>query len=172
MCTLAWRTSRVAAIPSFSGIETSISTTSGLSWSARRTPSNPSAAWPQSSQSGNDSRIVCTPRRTKAWSSTIKTRGMDLEPAVDERDLHTVIHNPTQFPLGVEPAWLPPVAKTCSFHRGKGLSLDDLILDGVSHQFADGVYLQLAHDVGAVSLCGFDADPQCRSHFFAAFPLC
>jgi hypothetical protein len=49
--------------------------------------------------------------------------------------------------------------------------LDNLIANRVTHQFADGMYLKLAHDVGAVGFGGLDADTQGGGHFLAAFPL-
>src|SRR5690349_15286871 len=55
------------------GILTSMRTTSGLSSSARATPSAPSAASPTTSMSSCTSRKVRRPRRTTWWSSTTST---------------------------------------------------------------------------------------------------
>ena len=41
------------------------------------------------------------------------------------------------------------------FVAGDALRLDDLIPHGVAHKLADGVQLQFAHNVGAVSFGGF-----------------
>lgn len=45
---------------------------------------------------------------------------------------------------------------------------DDLIAHGVSHQLAHGMYLELAHDVGAVGFRGFHADAKNGGHLLAA----
>src|SRR6266849_7547455 len=54
--------------------------------------------------------------------------------------------------------------------KGQGsLSLNDLILDGVSDHFTDGMKLQFAHDVSAVGFRGFYADAESDGNFLAAF---
>ena len=50
-------------------------------------------------------------------------------------------------------------------------SFDDLIANRVAHEFAYRVDLQFSHDVGAMSLGGFNADPEERRRFFAASAL-
>src|ERR1700694_5969702 len=65
---------RVASMPSTPGIRTSIRTTSGRSVRTASIAADPSPASPTTSRSGCASRIMRKPARTKAWSSTIKTR--------------------------------------------------------------------------------------------------
>ena len=38
--------------------------------------------------------------------------------------------------------------------------MDDLVADGVADDVGGGVEVELAHEVGAVGLCGLDADAQ------------
>src|SRR5690242_11669522 len=48
------------------------------------------------------------------------------------------------------------------------LGLYDIVADGVANQFADGMTIETPHDVGAVSLGGFDAQIQGRRDLLAA----
>ena len=66
--------SAVAAMPSMPGISRSMTTTSGSSAAAMSSAAAPSAASPTTSRSSCRSRKSRMPRRTIAWSSTIRTR--------------------------------------------------------------------------------------------------
>lgn len=66
--------SRVASMPSSTGIRTSITTTSGESRSARSIAARPSPHSPTTSMSGCASMIVAKPVRISAWSSHTSTR--------------------------------------------------------------------------------------------------
>lgn len=46
--------------------------------------------------------------------------------------------------------------------------LDHVVFDGEAHQLADRMRSELAHDIGAVCFCGFDADSEGARYFFAA----
>src|SRR5215469_10059025 len=138
------------------GIETSISTTSGLSFSISWTPSQPVAASPHSSHSGNPSRMFCTPRLTNGWSSTINTRDI-CEAPWEEGERPDDLLNLARSKWTLN--WL-------GFTLRRGLrvsfrersSLYNLILNRISHQFAHRVNFELAHDVGAMCFCGLHAD--------------
>jgi len=39
------------------------------------------------------------------------------------------------------------------------------VSDGVSHELADGVHFQFAHDIGSMRFCCFDADAQSDGDF-------
>ena len=52
------------------------------------------------------------------------------------------------------------------------LGLDDLIAESVANYFRNGVTVQSAHEIGAVSLRGLDRDLQQRSNFFSAKTFC
>src|SRR5690348_67630 len=58
-----------------------------------------------------------------------------------------------------------------STYPGGASALDDAVANGVADQIADGVEIQLGHDVRPVRLHGFDADIQCVGHFFVGFSL-
>ncbi len=65
--------SRVAAMPSITGILMSMSTTSGTAFLATATASAPSAASPSTARSGSESISSRKPARTMAWSSATTT---------------------------------------------------------------------------------------------------
>src|SRR5579864_1379637 len=52
-----------------------------------------------------------------------------------------------------------------------GSWFNDLITHGVAHQLAEGMQVQLAHDVAAMCFHGLNADIQGRSDFFAPVTL-
>ena len=52
------------------------------------------------------------------------------------------------------------------------LGLDDLIAQSVADYFGNGVTVQSAHEIGAMSLRGLDRDLQQRSNFFGAKTFC
>jgi hypothetical protein len=52
------------------------------------------------------------------------------------------------------------------------LGLDDLVAQSVADYFGNGVTVQSAHEIGAMSLRGLDRDLQQRSNFFSAKTFC
>jgi len=52
------------------------------------------------------------------------------------------------------------------------LSLNDLVANRVSYDFAHRVAIELAHDVGPVCFGRFHTEIERNGHFFAAFSLC
>src|SRR5436190_2038286 len=74
------RIAAVALMPSHPGISRSIRTRSGRSSCASSTAWSPSAASPTTSRSSVRPRKPCSPRRTTAWSSAMRTR-MFIGPA-------------------------------------------------------------------------------------------
>jgi hypothetical protein len=75
----------VAVSPSMPGIRTSISTTSGLTRSARASAAAPSAASPTTHRSGSASTMAAKPARTTGWSSTTITRMTTVPPPYSPR---------------------------------------------------------------------------------------
>jgi len=49
------------------------------------------------------------------------------------------------------------------------LRLDNIIADGISHQFADGMAVQPPHDIRAMRFSGLHTQTQSHCHFLAAF---
>jgi hypothetical protein len=49
------------------------------------------------------------------------------------------------------------------------LDLDDVVLDGVNHQVANGMQTELAHDIAAMSFHGLGAQVQEYGHFLRTF---
>src|ERR1700686_2344316 len=136
---------RVASSPLSTGMETSMIMISGFNVSASLMASWPFSASPQSSHSGNERRIPWTPRRITAWSSTTKTR--DINP-------------PRRFEGRGRPS------KFSSEHRPH-LSFNNLVSNGVAHELAHRVQLELAHDVGAMRLRSLYTNTESHRNFFA-----
>src|ERR1700693_1434321 len=87
-----------------------------------------------------------TPRRITAWSSTTRTRDMDP---------------PREFEGRGRPSK--------SSNAPNESSLNNLVSDGVAHQLAYRMQLELAHDVGTMRFRGLHADAESHRHFLAAF---
>lgn len=49
-----------------------------------------------------------------------------------------------------------------------GLCLNNFVADGVADKLADGAEIEFAHEVGAMSLGGLDADAEMLGHFLGA----
>src|SRR6266487_4236928 len=58
-----------------------------------------------------------------------------------------------------------------SLHVAFGLRLHDVIADRVAHEIADRAEMQLSHEVRAVRLDRFHADPECRRRLLVALPF-
>jgi hypothetical protein len=70
------------------------------------------------------------------------------------------------------PAWgdLVVVPKTLIL-RGKLVHTDNLVADCIQDNFADGMQMQLAHEITAMRFCGLDAATKDYGYFFCGLPL-
>src|SRR5688500_2809721 len=143
----------VAAVPSISAIERSMTTTSGLNRSTRAIASRPSLASPITSMSRAVPRTALRPARTTAWSParTTRIRSLDMVGCRVEWYLDEHAGSRARLAADLDPASHQPSALAHRDHAHAGappLRIGDveaaaIVADGHARHAVDGADLDL-----------------------------